>query len=98
MDGNQVRGYAGEVGAIREEVRAVAARLGAAGAQTWRSVAAQEFRARLEEQQRGLSAAVALLDDACSALEAHARTVDEVLAGPVGGLAAHAADLFRWLP
>ncbi len=93
-----MRACAAEVGVLGEEVRVVAARLGAAGAQSWRSVAAEEFRARLEEQQRCLASLVVLLDDARAALDAHARAVDAVLTGPVGGVASHAAQLLRLLP
>jgi uncharacterized protein YukE len=93
MDGNWVRRCAGEVGELSEQVRGLAARLGAARAESWRSLAAEEYRGTLEEQQRGLAATAALLDDARGALEAHARAVEDVAAGPLGALAGPAAEL-----
>ena len=93
MDGNWVRRCAGEVGELSEQVRAVAAGLGAARADSWHSLAAQEYRDTLEEQQRALAATVAALDDACGALEKHARAVDDAMAGPLGALAGRAAEL-----
>jgi uncharacterized protein YukE len=93
VDGNWVRRYAGEVGELSEQVRAVAAGLHAARADSWRSLAAQEYRDTLDEQQRALAVAVAALDEARGALETHARAVDDALAGPAGALAGRAAEL-----
>ena len=93
MDGNWVRGYAGEVGELAAQVQAVAGALAAAQAEGWRSTAADGFRATLDDQRRLLGGVVAALDEARAALEVHARAVDDVLAGPLGALAAGAAEL-----
>lgn len=93
MDGDWVRGYAGEVGELATQVQGLAAGLRAARAESWRSSAAEEFRATLEEQHLRLVALATALDEARGALEAHARAVDETLAGPLGSLAAQAAQL-----
>ena len=93
MDGNWVRRCAGEVGELSEQVRGLAAGLGVARAESWRSLAAADYRAALEEQQRSLAATAAVLDDARAALEAHARAVEDALAGPLGALAGRAAEL-----
>jgi uncharacterized protein YukE len=97
VDGNWVRGYAGEVGELAGQVHGIATALAAAGAEGWRSTAAEEFRAALDEQRRSLGGVVAALDEARAALEVHARAVDDVLAGPLGALAAGAADLVEGL-
>jgi uncharacterized protein YukE len=93
-----VRRFACEVGELSEQVRALAAGLGAAQADSWHSLAAQEYRDTLEEQQRALAATVAALDDARGALETHARAVDDALAGPLGALAGRAAELLGLYP
>jgi uncharacterized protein YukE len=93
VDGDWVRRCAGEVGELSEQVRGLAAGLGAAGAESWHSLAAQDYRDTLEEHQRALAATVAALDDARGALETHARAVDEAAAGPLGVLAGRAAEL-----
>ena len=98
MDGDWVRRYAGEVGELSERVRSVAWGLGSARAETWRSLAAEEFRSRLEEQQRAVALLATGLDDARAALEVHARSVDDVLAGPLGSLAALPAGLLGMRP
>jgi uncharacterized protein YukE len=98
VDGNWVRRCAGEVGELSEQVRAVALGLGAARADSWRSLAAQEYRDTLEEQQRALAGTVSALDDARDALATHARALDDALTGPLGTLAGHAADLFGLHP
>ena len=95
MDGNWVRRCAGEVGELSEQVRAVAVGLGAARADSWHSLAAQEYRDTLEQQQRSLAATQEALDDARGALETHARAMDDVLAGPLGGLAGELLGLHR---
>jgi hypothetical protein len=81
------------VGELAGQVQAVAAALATAGAAGWRSMAAEEFRTALDEQRRSLGGTVAALDEARAALEVHARAVDDVLAGPLGALAAGAAAL-----
>jgi uncharacterized protein YukE len=94
VDGNWVRRCAGEVGELSEQVRAVARGLGAARADSWHSLAAQEYRDTLEEQQRALAGTVSALDHARGALETHARAVDDALTGPLGAFAGRAAELF----
>ena len=98
MDGNGVWRCAGEVGELSEQVSGVARGLGAAQAQGWRSLAAEEFRATLAEQQRVVAALVGVLDEARALLEAHARAVDDVAAGPLGALAGRAAELLGLQP
>ncbi len=93
-----MRRCAGEVGELSDEVRGLAAALGAAGAQSWRSLAAEEFRATLAEQQRGVVALAGALDEARAALESHARAVDDAGAGPLGALAGRAAELIGLRP
>jgi|1186.fasta_scaffold370730_2 hypothetical protein len=93
VDGNWVRWCAGEVGELSEQVRRLSAGLAAARAESWRSLAAEDYRATLEEQQHALAATAAVLDDARGALEAHARAVEEALEGPLGALAGRAADV-----
>jgi hypothetical protein len=93
MDGDWVRRCAGEVGELSEHVRAVAAGLRAARADSWHSLAAPEYRDTLEEQQRALAVTLASLDDARAALETHARAVDDALAGPLGPIAGRSAQL-----
>jgi uncharacterized protein YukE len=93
VDGFWVRQCAGEVGELSEQVRGVAMALGAARAESWRSLAAEDFRATLAEQQRAVAALAGALDEACNALEAHARAVDDALDGPLGALAGRAAEL-----
>jgi uncharacterized protein YukE len=93
VDGDWVRGYAGEVGELAGQVHAVAAALAMAGATGWRSTAAEEFRRALDEQRQSLGGVVTALDEARAALEVHARAVDDVLSGPLGALAAGAAAL-----
>ncbi len=88
-----MRRCAGEVGELSEQVRGLAVGLDAARAQSWRSLAAEEFRAMLAEQQRGVAALAVALDEARAALEAHARAVDDAGAGPLGALAGRAAEL-----
>ena len=88
-----MRRCAGEVGALSEQVRGIGAGLGAARPESWRSLAAQDYRATLEEQQRALVATAAALDDARGALETHAGAVEDVLAGPLGAVAGRAAEL-----
>jgi uncharacterized protein YukE len=98
VDGNWVRRCAGEVGELSEQVRGLAAGLGAARAESWRSLAAEDYRATLEEQQRALAATAAVLDDARAALEAHARAVEDAAGGPLGALAGKAAELLGLHP
>ena len=98
MDGTWVRRCAGEIGELSEQVQGVAVALGAAGAESWRSLAAEEFRAALSEQQRGVAALAGVLDEARGALEAHARAVDDALGGPLGALAGRAAELLGLHP
>jgi len=93
-----VRRYAGEVAELSDEVRRLAAGLAAARAESWRSLAAEDYRATLEEQQRALAATAAVLDDARAALEAHARAVEDALAGPLGALSGRAAQLLGLHP
>ncbi len=88
-----MRGCAGEVGELAAQVQAIAGALASAQAGRWRSTAAEEFRAALDEQRQLLGGVVAALDEARAALEVHARAVDDVLAGPLGALAAGAAEL-----
>jgi hypothetical protein len=40
-----------------------------------------------------VAALAGALDEACNALEAHARAVDDALDGPLGALAGRAAEL-----
>jgi uncharacterized protein YukE len=98
VDGNWVRRCAGEVGELSEQVRALAAGLGAARVESWRSLAAQEFRDSLEEQQHALAATAGALDEARGALETHARAVEDAAAGPLGALAERAAGLLGLHP
>jgi hypothetical protein len=98
VDGNWVRRCAVDVGELSEQVRRLAAGLGAARAESWRSLAAEDYRTLLEEQQRALALTAATLDDARDALEVHARAVDDAGAGPLAALAGHAAELLGLLP
>jgi hypothetical protein len=76
----------------------MAAGLGSARAESWRSLGAQEFRDCLDEQQHALAATAGALDDARCALEAHARAVDDAAMGPLGVLAERAAELLGLHP
>ncbi len=93
-----MRRCAGEVGELSEQVRGVAAALGGARAESWRSLAAEEFRESLAEEQRGVAALAVALDEARAALEVHARAVDDAGAGPLAVFAGRAADLFGLHP
>jgi uncharacterized protein YukE len=98
VDGNWVRRCAGEVGELSEQVRGVAAALGGVRAESWRSLAADEFRETLAEQQRAVADLAGALDEARAALEVHARAVDDAGAGPLAALAGRASELLGLHP
>jgi hypothetical protein len=84
VDGTDVRGQARRIEECATEVREQAGVLVAAGTVRWRSVAADRFRAGLEQRRGELVRAAEALDAAARALRRHADALD-------GGVA-------RWWP
>ena len=96
MDGEVLRGTAREVAALADEVRSIAARVRRAADVDWESVAAQAFRAELEEEVERVLTAARRVDEAAAALVAHALAVEA--AGPAAPLALFGGILRQVLP
>lgn len=76
MDGAHVRGLARLVREAAQGVRAAGDRLSAANSTHWRSVAAEEFRARLVTERGRVLVVASRLDEAVLALCRHSAVLE----------------------
>jgi hypothetical protein len=78
-DPDELRTVAARLRREADQVRSVSLRVGAARRVEWHSVAAEAFRERVSEAVHGERRAAELLDEAASAVDAHAAAVQCVL-------------------
>jgi hypothetical protein len=87
-DGGEVHARAREVAALADEVRAVVAWARRAAGVDWESAAAEAFRTRLHAETERVLAAAREVDEAASALLAHARALDALSPSRAGAVVA----------
>jgi hypothetical protein len=86
LDGGDVHARAREVAALADEVRAVVAWARRAAGVDWESAAAEAFRARLHAETERVLAAAREVDEAASALLAHAASLDTISSSRAGAV------------
>jgi hypothetical protein len=83
VDGDELRRLAARVSALAEQVREVAGRAAGAAEVSWRSTAADAFRARLAREAGAVRRAGEEVETVAHLLIRHARAVDTVAADPL---------------